>query len=116
MKQDKLYHALSYILDSIDKIEAQTSSGFEEFQNNETLFTSTLFYLEKLADATQHIHEDVKSVYKHIEWRKIKGFRNVIAHEYLEGYDIQMVWDTIKQKLPPLKQVILEIKKFKYNE
>jgi uncharacterized protein with HEPN domain len=44
-----------------------------------------------------------------IEWYKIRGFRNLIAHDYF-GIDIEEVWDIIQNKIPDLKQFISSLK------
>ncbi len=40
--------------------------------------------------------------------RDIKDFRNVLIHEYF-GIDMDIVYNTINQDLPPLKKEILNI-------
>jgi uncharacterized protein with HEPN domain len=42
-----------------------------------------------------------------IEWHKIKGFRNLIAHDYF-GIDTEEVWDIVTNKIPGLKAFIQE--------
>jgi uncharacterized protein with HEPN domain len=55
--------------------------------------------LEKLDVGTaQHISE----------YRKIIGFRKVLVHGY-DAIDDQIVWDTIQQHLPVLKQEVEEL-------
>lgn len=38
----------------------------------------------------------------------IKGFRNIIAHDYL-GVDVEEVWQIIKNRMPKLKAQLEEI-------
>jgi len=40
-----------------------------------------------------------------IDWLKVKGFRNIIAHNYF-GIDAEEVWQIITNSLPKLKQDI----------
>jgi uncharacterized protein with HEPN domain len=115
-KHDKLHAAINYLLESIDIVNQQTSCTYADFIQNRILVTSTIYYLERIADATMHIPEELKGLHDKINWKQVKGFRNFLVHEYLEGYDHQIIWATIKDDLPLLKNVVLEIKKYKYNE
>jgi len=56
------------------------------------------------------ISDDFKKVHDNIEWIKIKGFRNIVAHDYF-GIDAEEVWQIIKSKIPNLKteiQILLD--------
>ncbi len=44
-----------------------------------------------------------------IEWLKIKGLRNIIAHDYF-GIDIEEIWSVINIYLPELKKFIKALK------
>ena len=43
-----------------------------------------------------------------VEWIKIKGFSNIVAHDYF-GIDAKEVWQLIKNKIPDLKSEIIKI-------
>ena len=43
-----------------------------------------------------------------IEWIRIKGFRNLVAHDYF-GVDAEEVWQIILNDLPILKTEIEKI-------
>jgi len=51
---------------------------------------------------------EIKNKYPAVEWRKISNFRNILAHEYF-GIDYEILWDIIRNKIPPLKKAVLEI-------
>jgi len=48
--------------------------------------------------------------YPSISWKSIKGMRDRIAHGYFE-IDIDVVFDTLKNDIPPLLAVIKQMKK-----
>ena len=43
-----------------------------------------------------------------VNWHKISGFRNIIAHNYF-GIDAEEVWQIIETHLPDLKDKIQDI-------
>ncbi|MFN7364579.1 MAG: DUF86 domain-containing protein [Alphaproteobacteria bacterium] len=54
--------------------------------------------------------------YPHIPWHKVKGFRNLIVHDYLgDEIDIKIVNDIVYNKIPELKEAAQEILK-RYGE
>jgi len=61
--------------------------------------------LEIIGEAVKNIAPEIKEKYKEIEWKKISGLRDILAHEYY-GIDIEVVWDIITNKLPPLKKQV----------
>jgi uncharacterized protein with HEPN domain len=44
----------------------------------------------------------IRETHDQIDWFKMKGFRNIIAHNYF-GIDAEEVWQIIQNKLPKLK-------------
>jgi len=51
------------------------------------------------------LSEDFKNQYSEIEWHKIKGLRNIAAHDYF-GIDAEEVWQIIQNYLPALRKFI----------
>jgi len=47
---------------------------------------------------------------RNVDWFKIRGFRNIIAHNYF-GIDAEEVWQIIVTHLPQLKKDINQILK-----
>jgi uncharacterized protein with HEPN domain len=47
----------------------------------------------------------VKATRPEIDWMAISGFRNRLAHGYLE-VNLDIVWNVIENNLPALKQAV----------
>lgn len=83
---------LEDILLSALKIQKYTAnSTFETFVEDEQKVDAVLRNFEIIGEAANKLSEDFKSVHEHIEWYRIIGFRNRIAHEYF-GIDLTTVW------------------------
>ncbi len=52
-----------------------------------------------LGEVSDRISDEVKSGHPNVLWKKIKGFQNLIAHEYL-GIDAEAVWHMPHSKTP----------------
>ena len=61
-----------------------------------------------VGEASNHLTEEIKAQFPTINWRGIRGFRNVVIHEYF-GSSINIVWTVIFRELPKLKIVIQQI-------
>lgn len=60
---------------------------------------------EVIGEAVANISLDMKENNPDIEWSTIKGFRNLLVHEYFRVY-VGEVWSTVKNDLPTLKKQI----------
>lgn len=83
---------------------------FEQFKVNELVYDAVLRNLEIIGEASKHIPEDVQGKYIQVEWRKIAGFRDIVAHEYF-GVTDEIVWDIVINKITPLLEQIKSIRK-----
>jgi uncharacterized protein with HEPN domain len=72
------------------------------------IYSATIRELEIIGEATGKISQETKEKYQNIDYRTIKDFRNVLAHEYF-GVDMQIVWQIATKKLSYLKEQILKI-------
>ena len=48
------------------------------------------------------------STYPEIDWKNVKGLRDIIAHHYFE-VDADQIWWIIENELQPLKMAICEM-------
>jgi len=106
-RNDALY--ISDILESIDAIEKYIAPyDYDTFIENRMVYAATIRELEIIGEATSKISEVLKNKYPNIDYRTIKDFRNVLAHEYF-GVDMEIVWLVASEKIPQLKTEILKI-------
>ncbi len=53
--------------------------------------------------------EDILLIkYSEIDWKNAKGMRDIITHHYFD-VDAEVVFAVIREKLPPIKDVITKI-------
>jgi len=100
-------HCLESILEAIDRIIEYTSSinTADDFNNDYRNFDATMMNFMVIGEMIDKISDEFKRKHSEIEWIKIKGFRNIVAHDYF-GIDAEEVWQIIKTKIPTLKSDI----------
>jgi len=100
-------HCLESILEAIDRIIEYTSgiNTADEFNNDYRNFDATMMNFVVIGEMVDKISDEFKRKHSEIEWIKIKGFRNIVAHDYF-GIDAEEVWQIIKTKIPALKSDI----------
>jgi uncharacterized protein with HEPN domain len=98
---------LQDILESIEAIESYVESiHFEEFIEDRKTYSATIREFEIIGEAVGNILDSpLLDRYTHIPWREIKGFGNLLIHEYF-GVDAEVIWRTIDKDLPELKESI----------
>lgn len=110
MRNYRLY--LEDILQSIKNIEQYTKGmSAKKLRTNKLVTDAVTRNLEIIGEAAKHIPAAIKKKYPHIEWKKISGLRNILAHEYF-GVDKDVLLDIIAHKLPGLKKEISGIVKY----
>ena len=57
---------------------------------------------EIIGEASANISSETRKLSPTVEWEKIKGFRNLLVHEYFR-VDAGEVWATIQLDVPSLK-------------
>lgn len=106
-RDQRLY--LSDILNSINKIERYTEGmSYKQLIADELTLDAVVHNLQIIGEAVKHISTEMRDRYPQVEWRKIAGLRDMIAHAYFT-IDEQIVWDIIQNKLSTLRHNIEQI-------
>lgn len=90
------------IIDSAYKILEYTQDiSFEEFTKDSKTIDAVIRNFEIIGEAANRLPEDFKDAHSHIDWHRIRGFRNRIVHDYF-GIDYSIVWEIKESFLPNL--------------
>ena len=98
------------ILDSLNKIldYSTTYSKADSFYDNQRDFDAAMMNFIIIGEMVARLSEEFTENHSHVDWYKIRGFRNIIAHNYF-GIDAEEVWQIIKEHLPKLQKKIQSI-------
>lgn len=92
--KDKDLVRLKHILEAIGLIESFTKEiSFDEFSDDLMRQSAVIRQFEIIGEASANLSEELKGSNPNIEWATIKGFRNLLVHEYFR-VDVLEVWST----------------------
>ena len=107
MREEKTY--LEDILESINRIESYIKDLKPmDFLKSEVIQDGVMKRIEIIGEAVKHLPDEMKNEHSEIPWKNIAGMRDVLIHEYA-GVQVERVWRTAKNDLPPLKKTIIEL-------
>lgn len=102
---------VSDIIAAIERVGRYTV-GLDQagFVRDEKTVEAVCFALVVIGEAVTNVPETVQKEAPQIPWRRMKGMRNIAAHEYF-GLDLSTVWQTATVDVPallPLLKSLLE--------
>lgn len=97
---------LTDIIRAIGKIQQYTSGmTYDDLLADDKTFDAVIHNLQIIGEATKQIPEAIRQKYPQIEWRKIAGLRDIIAHAYF-NVNSKIVWNILTTKLKPLRDCV----------
>jgi len=101
---------VDYIISAMEDINRYIGdSDAATFFDESMAYDAVIRKLEVMTDATKNLPQSWKDRYQHINWKGMTAFRNILAHGYVDAIEDEVVWSIIKDHIPPLKLVMLEI-------
>lgn len=105
---------LKHILESIKIIESLLLEiSFDDFKKNITLQDATIRRMEIIGEAVKNLDKEIIKNNKKVDFVKVARMRDKLIHHYF-GVDTRLVWETVKNDLPKLKEDVQEILKQRY--
>ena len=106
MTKHKDTNYLTHILECIRLIEDFSRGKLATLETQVESWFATTRVLQILAESTMRLSEKTKLAMPEIEWHRIKGFRNILVHDYLGDIDPEVIKSVIEIDLPKLEQAI----------
>ncbi len=105
MRRDyRLY--LDDILEAIAKIQKYTEGlSIEQFKDDDKTYDAVIRNFAVIGEAAKHIPPNVRKKTPDVPWRQMAGMRDKLIHEYF-GVRFDVVWDTVRKRLPEVKLLI----------
>jgi len=97
------------ILESLERIYKYTHEiHLDQFKSDQRTIDAVVRNLEIIGEAARHVPDSIVQEYAEIPWKYMMGMRNILIHEYF-GVNVEIIWQTIKHDLPPLKSQLVNI-------
>jgi uncharacterized protein with HEPN domain len=102
----KDFSCIVNMLESITKIQDYSANfkDADDFYNDSKSFDASLMNFIIIGEMAEKLSENlINETAQDIDWLKVRGFRNIIAHNYF-GIDAEEVWQIIHGSIVKLKK------------
>lgn len=98
---------LEHILAAIDRVVRYTAGkNYDDLVADDMMYYAVVKNIEIIGEAANMLTSEYQSTHPETPWKKVKGMRNYIVHEYFQVDDI-VVWDVVTNSLPELREQVV---------
>ena len=94
----RLKHMLEHAREAVAMIEGKERA---DLRSERMLELSLIRLIEVVGEAAGRVSPEGQTKYSSIPWPQVIGIRNRLIHGYNQ-VDLDILWDTIEEDLPPL--------------
>lgn len=99
---------LEHILSAIERVRRYTQGKtYEDLVADDMMYYAVVKNIEIIGEAANMVTSDFQDAHPDTPWKKIKGMRNYIIHEYFQVDDI-VVWEVATKDLPALQEQVTD--------
>ncbi|MGA7857192.1 MAG: HepT-like ribonuclease domain-containing protein [Terracidiphilus sp.] len=97
------------ILESIEHIEMFLEEmDFEAYQADAKTKSAVERQMQIITEAAYRLGDEAVSLCPGPDWEGLRGMGNILRHAY-HRVDDKIVWDTVRDELPPIKDAVLKV-------
>jgi len=93
---------------AVQAIQFKGDMNFTEFSADAKTIAACVLNLSQIGEMVGRLSDEFLQTQPHIPWRKMRGMRNRIIHDY-EGIQLNIVWDVLVEFLPELIKNLDEV-------
>ncbi|MBS1551081.1 MAG: DUF86 domain-containing protein [Bacteroidetes bacterium] len=105
----------AYLMDILESAKIAVNYlkdiSLEKFEKDLKTQDAVIRRLEIIGEASSKVSDETQNNYSEVSWKKMKGMRNLLIHNY-NYIDIGIIWETVKNNLPPLIKELERITKY----
>lgn len=87
-----------------DAVARFTSEGKTQFLEDDRIQYAVMMAYARIGEIVKNIPDELLATQPQVEWKDIKGFRDVLMHRYFD-VNVARVWEAV-EKLPALQAAI----------
>jgi uncharacterized protein with HEPN domain len=97
-ERERLAHIVEAARDALDFVSGRSRANLDD---DRQLRRALIHCFMVIGEAAGRISPETRTTISTIPWREMRNMRNIVVHAYA-GIDLDVLWDTTTNDLPPL--------------